>query len=147
MWACNTGPRISPCWRRGLIGYVLSSWLSSADLDAWGWRLAFLLGAAVVPVGLIIRRSLPETLGRPDAGGGPAPNPTAPMRIVVLGLMMLAATSISIYVIEYIATYAQDSLHMPARLAFGATVTTRAGQPGVRCRRRRPQRPASGASR
>jgi len=38
--------------------------------------------------------------------------------------MMLAATGVSIYVIEYIATYAQDSLHMATNLAFGATVTT-----------------------
>ena len=108
----------------GLVGYVLSSWLSTAALDAWGWRLAFLLGAAVVPVGLIIRRSLPETLGQPDEGVGPAPTGAAPARIIVLGLMMLAATGISIYVIEYIATYAQDSLHMATNLAFGATVTT-----------------------
>jgi len=108
----------------GLVGYVLSSWLSAAALDAWGWRIAFLLGAAVVPVGLIIRRSLPETLDRPDEGVEPASAPTAPLRIVVLGLMMLAATGVSIYVIEYIATYAQDSLHMATNLAFGATVTT-----------------------
>jgi len=108
----------------GLVGYVLSSWLSTAALDAWGWRLAFLLGAAVVPVGLIIRRSLPETLDRPDEDVGQAPIAASPMRIIVLGLMLLAAMSISIYVIEYIATYAQDSLHMAARLAFGATVTT-----------------------
>jgi len=108
----------------GLVGYALSSWLSTADLDAWGWRIAFLLGAAVVPVGLIVRRSLPETLDRRDEGVGPAPTTVAPARIVVLGLMMLAATGISIYVIEYIATYAQDSLHMATKLAFGATVTT-----------------------
>ena len=109
----------------GLVGFGLSSWLSPAALDAWGWRAAFLLGAAVVPVGLMIRRSLPETLVRDDAAAGPqAAPPRTPIRIIGLGLMMLAASTITIYVIEYIATYAQDSLHMATRLAFGATVTT-----------------------
>jgi len=51
----------------GLVGYVLSSWLSAAALDAWGWRIAFLLGAAVVPVGLIIRRSPKPWTGRTRA--------------------------------------------------------------------------------
>ena len=45
----------------GLIGVGLSHWLSPHDLSAWGWRAAFLVGAAVLPVGLVIRRSLPET--------------------------------------------------------------------------------------
>jgi MFS family permease len=109
----------------GLVGFALSSWLSSADLDAWGWRLAFLLGAAIVPLGLVVRRSLPETLHRPEtAARGVAAKlgGLASARILVLGLMILAGTSTSIYVIEYVATYAQDSLHMAANLAFLATV-------------------------
>jgi len=46
----------------GVVGLVLSGLLSPAQLDAWGWRIALLIGACVVPVGLYIRRSLPETL-------------------------------------------------------------------------------------
>jgi len=106
----------------GLVGFALSSWLSSAALDAWGWRVAFLLGAAVVPLGLVIRRSLPETLHQPDQDVAPGVPRRAPIRILVLGLMMLAGTGTSIYVIEYITTYAQDSLRMAANLAFFATV-------------------------
>ncbi len=105
----------------GLVGYALSSLLSTQALDAWGWRLAFLLGAAIVPLGLVVRRTLPETLTR---AGAPAPRgaaPGAPVLIMILGLMMLAATGISNYVLDYITTYAQDSLHLSAQLAFGAT--------------------------
>ncbi len=32
----------------GLVGFALSNWLDPAALDAWGWRVAFLLGAAIV---------------------------------------------------------------------------------------------------
>ena len=40
----------------GLVGLALSSLLSPAELDAWGWRVAFLLGAPIVPFGLALRR-------------------------------------------------------------------------------------------
>ena len=36
----------------GLVGVVLSNLLTPADLTAWGWRVAMLLGAAVVPFAL-----------------------------------------------------------------------------------------------
>ena len=35
-------------------------------MGQWGWRIMVLLGLAVVPVGLVIRRHLPETGGRPE---------------------------------------------------------------------------------
>src|SRR5882757_5269461 len=46
----------------GLIGFSLSRLLSLGNLDAYGWRVALLVGVLVVPVGLLIRRRLPETL-------------------------------------------------------------------------------------
>src|SRR6185436_5307642 len=46
----------------GLIGFGLSSALSPGALDAWGWRVAFLIGAVIIPFGLMLRRALPETL-------------------------------------------------------------------------------------
>jgi MFS family permease len=107
----------------GIVGYVLSSVLDPESLDDWGWRLAFLLGVAIVPVGLIVRRDLPETLHLPDPGAGP-PTRTVPVRLIVLGLLMLMATTICSYVLNYITTYAQDQLHMAADLAFGATVVS-----------------------
>ena len=55
----------------GLVGLALSSLLSPAELDAWGWRVAFLIGAAIVPFGLALRRTLAETL--PAEAAEPAP--------------------------------------------------------------------------
>ncbi|MDB5480758.1 MAG: transporter [Caulobacteraceae bacterium] len=106
----------------GVVGFTLSNLLAPAALDAWGWRLAFLLGATIVPLGLILRRRLPETLegsGRHAARGGRS---RSPVRVLVLGLFMLANTGISNYVLEYMTTYAQDSLHMAVNTAFGLTI-------------------------
>ena len=46
----------------GIVGLSLSSILDAAQLDAWGWRIAFLIGASIVPFGLALRRTLEETL-------------------------------------------------------------------------------------
>ena len=51
----------------GIVGLSLSSLLTAPQLDEWGWRIAFLIGASIVPFGLVIRRTLEETLP-PEAG-------------------------------------------------------------------------------
>ncbi|MFM8936532.1 MAG: MFS transporter [Vulcanococcus sp.] len=51
-----------------LIGWVLGQ----QALEAWGWRLPFLLGALVAMLGLWMRQAMPETL--PDANGDPGPS-------------------------------------------------------------------------
>ena len=42
-----------------LVGIVLSLLLSASELDAYGWRIALLIGVAIVPFGLWIRRQSP----------------------------------------------------------------------------------------
>src|SRR5437773_6941966 len=44
-----------------LLGVVLSSSLTRAQMDAWGWRIPLLIGCAIIPFLLLIRRSLAET--------------------------------------------------------------------------------------
>ena len=48
-----------------LVGLVLSKFMTSAALDAYGWRIAFLLGVACLPYGLWLRSRLPETIHLP----------------------------------------------------------------------------------
>ena len=43
------------------IAAALSSALSPADMEAWGWRVPFLLGGLLGPVGLYMRRNIEET--------------------------------------------------------------------------------------
>jgi MHS family citrate/tricarballylate:H+ symporter-like MFS transporter len=106
----------------GIVGFALSFAMSASELDQWGWRVAFLLGVIIVPLGLWIRRSLPETMPGPDAGAVQVAKPRIPVRLVLLGLLMLGAMTISGYVLSYLTTYAQDNLKMSANLAFGATM-------------------------
>ncbi|MCC6921421.1 MAG: MFS transporter [Alphaproteobacteria bacterium] len=103
----------------GLIGTALAASLSEQQLQDWGWRVAMLLGAVIVPVGLVIRRNLPETHSKT---GGPRP-PIAPhVRVIVLGLLMLAYATIGTYVINYMATYALTTLHLPPTISFGVII-------------------------
>jgi MFS transporter, MHS family, citrate/tricarballylate:H+ symporter len=45
-----------------LVGLALSELMTDKALNAYGWRVAFLIGAITLPVGLWLRRGLPETL-------------------------------------------------------------------------------------
>ena len=107
----------------GLVGLVLASMMSGAMLDAWGWRIAMLLGASVVPFGLIVRRSLPETLTSRSQNRIPRLS-RAELGVAVLCLLMLAGNTISTYTMNYMVTFGTHTLGLPPRLAFGATVAT-----------------------
>jgi MFS transporter, MHS family, citrate/tricarballylate:H+ symporter len=107
----------------GIVGLTLANLLSPAQLGAWGWRAAMLIGVAVVPFALMIRRTLPETL---HAG------PRAPVRalsrpvlkLALLGAAMLAGNTIATYTMNYMGTYAVHTLGLPPARAFAANVTT-----------------------
>jgi len=49
----------------GLVGVLLTAVLPPAALEAYGWRIAFLIGAVAVPFGLWMRTALPETFISP----------------------------------------------------------------------------------
>jgi MFS transporter, MHS family, citrate/tricarballylate:H+ symporter len=105
----------------GLVGFGLANILSEQQLQDFGWRIAFLLGAAIVPFGLMLRRSLPETFHA--AAGKRERTALRPyLSIAVLGLMMLASATIGTYIASYMTTYAIATLNMHANVAFAATV-------------------------
>ena len=93
----------------GLVGFGLSSFLSVAALDQWGWRLAFLIGAAVIPFGLYLRHSLPETLS-PNGTALPATaDARLSPRLMVLGMLLLTATTVGGYGLSYMTTYGRTA--------------------------------------
>ncbi len=105
----------------GAIGVVLAATLAPPAFHAFGWRIALAIGALIVPTGLILRNGLAETLH----GAEPQPT-TAAARPAVRGLaiafVMLSATTIITYVLNYITSYATVTLKMPANVAFAATM-------------------------
>ncbi|HYQ53512.1 MAG TPA: MFS transporter [Pseudomonas sp.] len=100
------------------VGLLLSSVLSTEDLDNWGWRIPFMIGLLIGPVGWYIRRCLPETLE--------APSPTQPkqrsqvdVRNIVLSIGLMASATISMYLyIFYMPSYLVTTLHYPQSSAL-----------------------------
>ena len=108
-----------------LVGTVLSGLLTSAALDSYGWRIAFLIGAMTLPFGLWMRSGLPETLHLPETGtvitqaaGDRLGALRANAPVMILGLCILASGTIITYVTDYMTTYAENTLHVAANLAF-----------------------------
>ena len=52
-----------------LLGALITRNLAAETLDSWGWRVPFLLGLVIGPVGLFIRRHLQETEAFLEARG------------------------------------------------------------------------------
>ena len=112
-----------------LVGVVLSEVMTSAALDSYGWRIAFGIGAVTLPFGLWIRSGLPETLHLHETPVTQAPGKSlgvirANVRIMILGLLILASGTIITYITDYMTTYAENTLHVATDLAFATTVVS-----------------------
>lgn len=115
----------------GVVGVILASTLDAGQLDAWGWRVAQLLGVCIIPFAFVLRRTLNETLTAPAVADQGDIGRTAYARVFLLGLMMLSAATTNNYVLEYMTTYASSTLGMPAAISFGATAVI--GASGLVC--------------
>ena len=105
-----------------VVAFVLTSLLTTESLQAWGWRVAFLVGAAIVPIGLYIRRRLPEELEKSDSVTAFETTPLESWSVASLGLLILGSMTISTYTLGYMNTFAQESLNLSPRVALGATL-------------------------
>lgn len=108
-----------------LVGLALAQLLSPTALASWGWRVAFLLGASIVPLGVLLRSRLPETFParRAAAAGAEGRPPLRPYALVIgCTLLLLATSAISAYVLNYLASYALATLHMAASRAFSISL-------------------------
>ena len=108
-----------------LFGVGLTTMLTPDQLNEWGWRVPYLFGLLIGPIGFYIRRHADET---PEFL---ATKPTrTPVREVVLAQWnrILLAIGIAIvsnssnYLILYMPTYAAAQLGLPASSGFVATL-------------------------
>jgi MHS family citrate/tricarballylate:H+ symporter-like MFS transporter len=102
------------------LGYGLNHWLSPAELSAWGWRVPFLIGCAIVPFIFLLRRSLEETAQfqarrhHPDTREVFA-SMVANWRTVLTGMLFVAMTTTTFYLITvYTPTFGRTVLHLSA---------------------------------
>jgi MFS family permease len=106
-----------------LVGVILSKTMSGEALEAYGWRIAFLLGALCLPFGLWMRQTMPETIRRTsEAATGHLVRARGHLKLIVLALIILANGTIATYTAHYITTYAQDTLHVAPPLAFATSL-------------------------
>jgi MFS transporter, MHS family, proline/betaine transporter len=104
-------------------GVGLTLWMAPGDLQSWGWRIPFLFGALVGPVGLYIRNHLEDATAPP---GEKLDSPVTEVLLrqkvrVALGIGALAISTALNYLILYIPTYAVKTLNLPASVGFIAT--------------------------
>jgi MHS family proline/betaine transporter-like MFS transporter len=101
-------------------GLLLSSTLSETELQGWGWRIPFLFGALIGPIGLYIRNNIE------DAKAPPAAKHDAPVRSVFMTQkfpVLLAVGTIAIatavnYLIIYMPTYVVKTLNLPSTIGY-----------------------------
>jgi MHS family proline/betaine transporter-like MFS transporter len=109
-----------------LFGVTLTTLLTHQQLIDWGWRIPYVFGLLVGPVGLYIRSRIAETSDFLEA--------TKPSTVPIGELLhrqpipLLLAIGISIisnssyYLLLYIPTYGVKTLHLPAYSGFVATL-------------------------
>jgi MFS family permease len=113
-----------------LVGVILSLTLTREQLYAWGWRVPFLLGVLVGPVGLYIRRQLPDTLVQADhhaAGAVLRDLLRHHGRNVAMGVLIICGGTVSTYVFTYMTTYAITTLKFSATVGTTLTLTGAVG--------------------
>ncbi len=100
------------------IGYLLNQTLDPAAMSAWGWRIPFVLGSAIVPFIFVLRRNLLETeafLARqhhPDAHEVFAAL-LIHWKTVGVGMLQVAMTTCTFYLITvYTPTFGRSVLHL-----------------------------------
>jgi len=91
---------------------VLNSALAPAAIDAWGWRLPFLIGVILVPIGLYVRSMVGETPMFEAAKGGLATSVQRGSLAKALQVLGLAsAWSVEFYIfLAYLPSFAQKQL-------------------------------------
>ena len=104
-----------------LLGVILSSNLTVAQMSAWGWRVPLWVGCFIIPILFVIRQSLAETeefLARKQHPKLPevVRSLVSNWQLVVLGTMLVTMTTVSFYLITaYTPTFGSTVLHLASR--------------------------------
>ena len=106
-------------------GAVLAGALSVEQLDSWGWRIPFLFGLLIGPVGYYLRSHVEETAEFRSTHVRRAPLREAFLEgkkrlLISFGAVVLC--TVAMYTILFLPTYAVRQLGLPASGSFLATL-------------------------
>jgi MFS family permease len=111
----------------GLVGLVLALLITPGATDSWGWRVPFLLGILIAPVGYYIRSNLDETLNVEEAHGSMRSVLSDVLFVhwwkILLCILVISGATITQYFFLYTATYAINTLHYSPGWAMAANMT------------------------
>src|SRR3954451_11147436 len=87
-----------------LLGVALNSIIPADQMTAWGWRVPFLIGCLIIPLIMVLRRSLKETEEFENQKHHPSASEVmriirANWRVVVRGMFLTALTTTTFYLI------------------------------------------------
>jgi MFS family permease len=103
-------------------GVVLTGWMAPADLNSWGWRIPFLFGVLIGPIGIYIRNHLEDATAPPAAETSPVREIFLNQKSrVLLGIGALAISTAVNYLIIYMPTYVVKNFNLPPVTGFTAT--------------------------
>ena len=120
-----------------LAAFTVTSTLTSSEVQAWGWRIPFIVGLAIAPVGLYLRRTLDETEAfqaeTVRRAQDLAARRTVPLleifkdhgRSLFIGFCVAVLWAVAVYVLMiFLPTYVQrpDTFNFSAHQAFGASL-------------------------
>jgi MHS family proline/betaine transporter-like MFS transporter len=111
------------------MGASLAFFLAPEQVLAWGWRLPFLFGAAICPVGFYIRQHVKETKdfsAMRAAAGAKGNHPlkellTHHKKALLIAMSFNATGSTALYVGVYMLNFAISHLHLPVTGSMLAT--------------------------
>ncbi|HEY2022932.1 MFS transporter [Paraburkholderia sp.] len=120
-------------------GSLLTAWLPAEHLNSWGWRVPFVFGLLVGPVGYYIRSHLDETpeflamqqerAAREAAAERNGVDESKDASFskqwvnLLLAIGIVAQSTVGVYVLQlYMPLYAVKQLHMAAAASFGVVV-------------------------
>ncbi|HEX4239990.1 MAG TPA: MFS transporter [Steroidobacteraceae bacterium] len=118
-----------------LVAFLITAGLSAGQVAAWGWRLPFVLGLAIAPVGLWLRSTLEETeaFRAETAARDRTHSHKIPLveifrdhgRTLAVGFCVAVLWAVAVYVLMiFLPTYVQKpgTFNFTPRQAFGASL-------------------------
>jgi MFS transporter, MHS family, proline/betaine transporter len=108
-----------------LFGVILTTALTQAQVEDWGWRVPYIFGLLIGPIGFYIRSQVaetPEFLAAETARAPVRELLTTQWDRVLLAIGSSIVSNSSNYLILYMPTYAIRQLHLPASSGFIATL-------------------------
>ena len=112
-----------------VVAVTVSDALTPEQVAVWGWRIPFLLGTLILPVGLWLRRALQETHAN-DADARTRSVSSLqvalrqfPTRILAGVGLVVGGTAANAVIVLYMATYAVTQLHLTPAAGLLAGIT------------------------